>query len=197
MARLRPALLAGVAVLLGLGAALAGQGLYLGAKAALAQALLGHAWAQTRLTGEARRPWPWADSHPVARLQAPAHGIDQVILADSTPRTLAFGPGHMPGTARPGEPGASLVSGHRDTHFQFLEKLRAGDRLLIELPAGTHAYRVDHTRVIDLADTPLTLEAGADRLILVTCYPFDNWTAGGTRRYLVYARRMDTMHGWD
>lgn len=190
MARARPTLLAGVALLLGLGAACAGQGLYLGAKAALAQVLLGHAWERTRLTGEAQRPWPWADSHPVARLRAPTLGIDRVILADSTPRTLAFGPGHVPGTARPGEPGVSLVSGHRDTHFRFLENLRAGDRLLIERPAATHAYRVDHVRVIDLAHDRLTLDAGADRLVLVTCYPFDNWTAGGTRRYLVYARRI-------
>lgn len=188
MARWRPALLAGLALLFGLGAASAGQGLYLGAKATLAQVLLGHAWERTRLTGEVHRPWPWADSHPVARLRVPAHGIDQIILGDSTPRSLAFGPGHVPGTARPGDRGASLVSGHRDTHFQFLEYLQPGDRLLIERPAATHAYRVDRVRILDLAQDHLTLDAGSDRLVLVTCYPFDNWTADASRRFLVYAR---------
>lgn len=190
MARTRPALFAGVALLLGLGVALAGHGLYLPAKAALAQILLGHAWERTRLTGVARQPWPWADSHPIARLHVPAHGIDQVVLSDSSPRNLAFAPGHVPGTARPDEAGTSLISGHRDTHFRFLQHLRAGDRLLVERSTGTHAYQVDHVRILDLASENLTLDAGADRLVLVTCYPFEDWTAGGTRRYLVYARRV-------
>lgn len=188
--RARPALLTGVALLFGVGAVLAGQGLYLSAKAALAQVLLSHAWERAQITGDAYRPWPWADTHPVARLRVPAHGVDQVILADSSARSLAFGPGHVPGTARPGEPGPSLVSGHRDTHFRFLAALRAGDDLLIEHPGATHTYRVDRVRVIDLAGERLALSTGTDRLVLVTCYPFDDWTAGGSRRYLVYARRI-------
>lgn len=188
MVRSRRALLAGLALLFALGAGLAGEGLYLSAKARLAQFLLNHAWDRTLTGAEARPPWPGADTHPVARLRVPARGIDQIILADSSARSLAFGPGHVPGTARPGEPGPSLISGHRDTHFRFLEDLRVGDELVVERPGGTSRYVVSRFRIIDIDRAPLVLGSGADQLVLATCYPFRDWTAGGSQRYLVYAR---------
>ena len=49
---------------------------------------------------------------------------------------MAFGPGHLDGTPRPGEPGNAVVSGHRDTHFAFLRRLREGDAILVERPDG-------------------------------------------------------------
>lgn len=188
MVRSRRAPVAGLVLLFALGAGLAGEGLYLSAKARLAQILLNHAWDRTLAGAEARTPWPGADTHPVARLRVPARDIDQIILADSSARSLAFGPGHVPGTARPGEPGPSLISGHRDTHFRFLEDLRVGDELVVERPGGTSRYVVNGFRIIDIDRAPLVLDSSADQLVLATCYPFRDWTAGGLQRYLVYAR---------
>ena len=55
-----------------------GSGLWIQAKAELAQVLLERAWEKT-LAGEARaRPWPWADTWPVARLRIPSSGVDQI-----------------------------------------------------------------------------------------------------------------------
>jgi sortase A len=181
-------LLAGLALLFALGAGLAGEGLYLSAKARLAQFLLNHAWDRTLAGAQTRPPWPGADTHPIARLRVPARGIDRIILADSSARSLAFGPGHVPGTARPGEPGPSLISGHRDTHFRFLQDLRLGDELVVERTGGTSRYVVSGFRVIDIDRAPLVLDSGADQLVLATCFPFRDWTAGGSQRYLVYAR---------
>ena len=43
------------------------DGLWIQAKAWLARGLIAHAWSRT-LQGEARaKPWPWADTWPVAR----------------------------------------------------------------------------------------------------------------------------------
>lgn len=188
-----------IAVLtLGLGTALAGHGIYLAAKARLAQALLSHAWEQTRRTGTPHRPWPWADTQPVARLRVPRYGIDEIVLAGSSGRTLAFGPGLVPGTSLPGGRGLSMISGHRDTHFQFLEDLRVGDALYIQRagrrPDATYRYVVTRFMTIDLRKSVPALDPTADQLVLVTCYPFHQWTAGGPGRYLVIARPAPQRH---
>src|SRR5512134_469774 len=114
---LRVLVLAGVAI----GLWQVGQGGWIYAKALLAQHMLQHAWART-LAGEREvRPWPWADTWPVARLRVPVHGIDLIVLDGVSGRTLAFGPGHAGGSAPPGAPGTAIISGHRDTHFRFLQ----------------------------------------------------------------------------
>src|SRR4029078_417855 len=69
-----------------------GNGVYIYAKAQLAQVLLHRAWDR-RATGSAVKPWPWADTHPIARLIIPARAADILVLAGASGRTLAFGPG--------------------------------------------------------------------------------------------------------
>ena len=83
------------------------------------------------------KPWPWADTHPVARLIVPAHRVELLVLAGANGRTLAWGPGHVEGTAAPGDAGNAVVTAHRDTHFAFLRDLVPGDRIVVETPAGT------------------------------------------------------------
>src|SRR6476620_7642942 len=119
----------GIAVLLRLGFWQAGHGAWIHAKAQLAQYLLQRAWTRT-LEGERdARPWPWADTWPVARLRVPAHGVDLIVLDGVSGRTLAFAPGHASGSPVPGEMGTSVISGHRDTHFRFLGALKPDDEI--------------------------------------------------------------------
>lgn len=174
-------------------ALLGGQSLWIWAKACLAQRLLTAAWAETRLAGDHRRPWPWADTYPVARLRVEALDVEQIVLAGASGRTLAFGPGHLDGSAAPGEPGACILSGHRDTHFAFLERLMPGD--LVELEDANRAvatYRVVETKIIDLQRTRNTVRVAGDgaRLVLLTCYPFGSMQPGGPLRYLVFATKV-------
>ena len=93
---------------------------YIHSKASLAQVLIRRAWAKASKKGDLPKPWPWADTAPVARLISRTHDVDLVVLAGSSGRTLAFGPGHITGTALPGSHGNSAIGGHRDTHFHFL-----------------------------------------------------------------------------
>jgi sortase A len=79
-----------------------GAAAYIHAKALLAQALLARAWDRTLAGERAVRPWPWADMHPIARLRAPAHGRDLIVLDGASGQALAFGPAHIVGTALPG-----------------------------------------------------------------------------------------------
>ena len=181
-----------IVVLVGVGTWQLGWGVWIHVKARLAQHLLQRAWART-LAGERDvKPWPWADTWPVARLTAPAHGVDLIVLADASGRTLAFGPGHAAGSAMPGAAGVAIVTGHRDTHFAFLARVRAGDALVLDIPRRAPAvFRVRETTVVDARTAVVASDDAVSALVLLTCYPFDAVTAGGPLRYVVTAERAD------
>lgn len=176
------------AACLAIGLVLSGDALYIHAKALVAQALLHRAWNTTRTTGVPAKPWPWADTTTIARLVAPAQGVDLVVLAGATGRTLAFGPGHHDGSAMPGEAGNVVLSAHRDTHFRFLQAIAVGDALIVEGTGGNQwTYRVREIEVADQRSLRLPRLTPEPSLTLVTCYPFDAVTSGGPLRYVVVA----------
>lgn len=166
-----------------------GTGLWIPAKAWLAQILIARAWEQSMATGKAAAPWPWADTAPVARLLVPRLGIDQIVLAHATGRTLAFGPGHLDGSPAPGEPGLAIVSGHRDTSFRFLADIAVGDEVRIQRADGAwKKFRVTAGAVLDERNARLPLLVnGPARLALTTCFPFDAIAPGGPLRYVAWA----------
>jgi sortase A len=177
-----------IVALLGSGLWLLGHGLWIPAKARLAQHLLQQAWARTLAGESAVRPWPWADTWPVARLRLPAHGVDLIVLDGVSGRTLAFGPGHMPGTPLPGGGGVAVIAGHRDTHFRFLRDVQAGDEIVVEVPGRPRArFRVRARSVVDARTAVVAAASDAREVVLVTCYPFDALRRGGPLRYIVLA----------
>jgi len=161
---------------------------YIHAKAGLAGYLLRSSWQEALEKGDTVRPWPWADTWPVARLIIPEHKIDLVVLEGDSGNVLAFGPGHMMLSSLPGQPGNAIISGHRDTSFRFLEWVRVGDRITLQTREGSMVFfRVVATQVIDAAVLDMNVEADIPLLTLVTCYPFDAVVPGGPQRYLVFA----------
>jgi len=150
--------------------------------------LLHAAWAKTQDSGLPAKPWPWADMHPVARLIAPAQDADLLVLSGASGRTLAFGPGHLSGSAIPGDPGNSVITAHRDTHFRFLQRLAAGDTLMVEGRNGARRhFHVLRTYVADYRALNIPRDTLQPTLTLVTCYPFDAINPGGPLRYVVVA----------
>lgn len=186
--RLRALLALGCATV---GLALAFDAGWIHAKAALAQVLLERAWTRTTMDGGAHRPWPWADTQPVARLSVPRLERNQIVLAGDSGRTLAFGPGWAEASAPPNGSGITVVSGHRDTHFAWLKELVVGDIVSIDTRGASANYRVTGARVVDADKERIDVEQDDDALLLVTCWPFDAVVAGGTLRYVVTARRLD------
>ena len=165
-----------------------GQGVWIHLKARLAQHLLQRAWARTQAGASDVVPWPWADTVPVARLRVPVHGVDLIVLDGVSGRTLTWGPGHAASSARPGAPGTAIVSGHRDTHFRFLERLRPGDEVVVETPAGGPVrFVVRASTVVDARTAVVRRDADGAALVLLTCYPFDGIRPGGPLRYAVAA----------
>jgi len=181
-----------LSLLLILGAGgLLGQSAWIEAKAWLAQSLIERAWRHSLDEARPVRPWRWADTWPVARLTVPRLGLERMVLAGVSGRTLAFGPGWAEGTAKPGAPGRTLLAGHRDTHFRFLAELVDGDWLLLQTPQGdTRRYRVVEQSVVEADRGGLMQTGDESELLLLTCYPFDSPVPGGSQRYLVRAVPM-------
>ena len=160
------------------------------AKAALAQHLIAASWKSARASGLPTRPWPGADHAPIARLTVPRRGIELFVLDQATPRALAFGPGHVSGTATPASPGNVVIVAHRDTHFAFLRDLVPGEAIELEAMRGNARYRVRSTSVVHESQTEVLAPGEAARLTLITCFPFDAVRPGTPLRYVVVAERI-------
>ena len=159
------------------------------AKAWMAPLLIERAWQRSLNDGgRPVKPWPWADTWPVARLTVPEQGIELLVLAGDSGNALAFGPGLAPYSTPPGVRGVAVIAGHRDTHFTFLRHARVGDNLLLETADGVlHKYRVKAARVVDSDREQISTDDQRQALLLVTCYPFDTLRVGGPLRYAVRA----------
>ncbi|MEO0961206.1 MAG: class GN sortase [Pseudomonadota bacterium] len=182
--------LAAGALLLSGSAALAGS-LYIEAKAFVGQVLLERAFAQTLETGQPTKPWDWADTWPVARVIAPAHNESAIVLAGASGEAMAWGPGHMAGTPKPGDNGISIIAAHRDTHFAFLEQVMPGDAISVTNADGSrHAFRVTGTRIVRWDQSGIDPVAPGKKLALVTCYPFNARTQGPLR-YVVMTEKIE------
>jgi len=180
--------LLGVCLLLAGGQQLAAAGV-IKAKAWLAPVLIERAWEESLARKGSVPPWPWADTWPIARLRVPAAGVNLLVLAGDSGNALAFGPGHARASAQPGHSGTVVIGGHRDTHFAFLGELKPTMMLYLEAADGvTRSYRVEASTIVDASTHRLAVHDPQDRLLLVTCYPFDALRAGGPLRYVVTAR---------
>lgn len=179
-------------VLLAAAMVMAANAAWLPAKAALAQQLLQSSWRSAQADGGVHRPWPWADTHAVARLVQPRLGVSQVVLAGDSGRPLAFGPGWAESSAAPGSGiGTTIISGHRDTHFAWLRDLRRGDTLTLETPQGPREFTVAALQVVDSRQHRIATGDDGASLVLVTCWPFDAVAPRGPMRYVVTLARVE------
>ena len=176
-------------------AAPAADAAYMLLKAQLAQYLISRAWSDTAPSTEGDRPhdfkpWPWADTHPVARLKITELNLDTWVLNGSSGTTLAFGPGLTEGSANIGENGLVMIGAHRDTHFRNLDQVQVGHTIkLQDTDRRWHTYEVTHLGIADSRVDRLPVTEDAPRLALITCYPFDTLSVGGPLRYVVEAQK--------
>ena len=180
-------------VLLAGGLLLSGHGLWIMAKAELAQLLLDRAFAQSLATGRPVKPWSWADTWPVARIEVPRLGLARIVLDGGSGQALAFAPGHLHGSAVPGERGTAVYAAHRDTHFRFLGRLRPGDRLDVSTSDGRRiSFGVTGARIVRWDRFAIDPHAHPS-LALVTCWPLDS-IRHGPLRYVVHAEQMPARY---
>jgi sortase A len=166
------------ALLLFAGACLFGRALYMHAKAEVAGILVRRAWEQSVRSGRSQVPWPWADTHPIARIRIPRLRYDEIVLEGASPRTLAFGPAHLLNGTGLGEAGNLVLAGHRTSWFEPLQAVAQGDAIQIQWfnahrgGLQERTYTVNMISVVDPQDTSLLAPTPDDALTLITCYPF-------------------------
>lgn len=116
-------------------------------------------------------------------------GLHVVFVYGTAPRDLARGPGLYAGDYLPGENRLVYLAGHRTTHgapFLQLDKLRAGDSIVLALPYGTFRYRVTGHRIVPARAVWVLRSHRREQLILQTCHP----RFSASHRYLVYAEPL-------
>ncbi len=123
----------------------------------------------------------------IGRLAIPRLGIGSLVVQGTDATSLEKGPGHYPSTALPGLGRTVAIAGHRTTFlapFRRLDALRAGDRIVLNMPYGSFIYVVQFHRVVSPTAWSITRNAGYDRLVLSACDPLFS----AARRLVVFAR---------
>jgi sortase A len=136
-----------------------------------------------------------AEGAVIGTLSIPRIGLMTVVLEGVTDKDLKIAPGHVPGTAIPGDPGNVGIAGHRDTFFRPLRLIRIGDSIVITTVRGEERYRVESTEIVDPTDVQVLNPTPNASLTLVTCYPF-YYVGSAPKRFIVHAEQL-VEHGED
>jgi len=131
--------------------------------------------------------------HPgaaIARLSIPRLDAVLYVVEGDDNRDLKRGPGHLIGSAMPGQDGNCVIAGHRDTHFRVLKNIQKGDEILLTRNGETWRYRVDELSIIAPDNLSPLQPSHAPVLNLITCYPF-NYLGSAPKRFIVHAQLED------
>ena len=112
--------------------------------------------------------------------------LSVVVLEGSDDATLKLGPGHIEDTAYPGEEGNIGITGHRDTHFRPLRRIRLKDVITLKTKASTTRFVVNSITIIDPTEMDALDPTPETALTIVTCYPFE-FVGSAPKRFIIRA----------
>jgi len=164
---------------------------YTDRKAAAAQEELFRNWEERPAPSEQGNV---AVGDGIARIIAPSIGLDAIVvelwgLDDAA--NLKRGPGHIPETAYPGQPGNCVISGHRTTYgapFRHIEQLANGDEIILVTAENEYTYEVYDQRIVLPTDLTVLEQSGEPKLTLTACHP---WYSAA-ERIVVIARLVES-----
>jgi sortase A len=153
---------------------------------------------QTDLRNELQREWTASAPAPkkdprkavpkrvapgkaLAVMDIPRIELDNKVIVEGVSRDdLRKGPGHVPSTVLPGQPGTFGVSGHRTTYgapFYRLNELGKGDTITVVTREAIYTYTITRTAIVRPTDTQVLDNVfGPDNkpkatITLTTCHP--------------------------
>jgi sortase A len=137
-----------------------------------------------------------------AVVRIPRFGTDYArpVLEGTGRPVLAVGVGHYVGTAGPGQVGNFALAGHRTTYgrpFHDVDRLRDGDRVVVETKGAVHVYEVTSREVVRPSDVeviaPVPGDPGARPttalITLTSCHP----RYSATERFVVHGRLVESV----
>lgn len=135
------------------------------------------------------------EATPIGSLSIPAIGLRTRVYEGVNEEALLDGPGHWPGTPGFGQPGNTVLSGHRSTQtrpFLYLDRLSAGDTITITQGSQRFRYAVDDVTIVPQRGyVPYVLQEPANpRTRMVTLFACNPLTAH-YERIVVRARALD------
>ena len=172
---------------------------WLPVKAWLSQELISYSWQkslqQQRVSTNKTmiKPWPWADTFPIAELSFKRIKKNIVVLNGGDPTTLAFSAGAVAPFNQTNSTTPFVVAGHRDSHFAFLKEIRMKDVISMTDQNGqSQLYQVEAIDIVDasLGNLPITDNDNDNSLILITCYPFNSISEEANERYVITAKLL-------
>lgn len=135
---------------------------------------------------------------PFAQLSIPAVEGEYVVVAGADRDALRKGPGHIPDTELPGQPGTFAVAGHRTTYggpFNALDQLQAGDDLVVETKYAVFTYKVTGIDIVEPSEVEVLEDVtGEDgqvksQIVLSTCHP----EFSAAQRLIVFGELSDAQ----
>ena len=116
------------------------------------------------------------DGDALTRIKIPALGVDTVVVEGTSASALRAGAGHYPDTPLPCEDGNVGIAGHRTTYgkpFANVDRLKAGDEIILETPIGTCVYKVRGAPTIHSPRdwSVVTNDPSKSELTLTSCHP--------------------------
>jgi LPXTG-site transpeptidase (sortase) family protein len=161
---------------------------------------LEHEWAQQQRQQQAQPLAKTSTVHAapavvkddgLTRLSIPSIDFDAVVVEGSDHKALLLGPGHMEDTPDPGEPGNSVISGHRDTFFRHIHELEKGDEILVQRDGRTFHYEVTGKHIVQPDDVSVLDPTKDAELTLITCYP-TYYIGPAPKRLVVTSKLVDS-----
>src|SRR6266851_4492762 len=125
----------------------------------------------------------------IGRLRVPRMGVNMLLVNGTDHETLKKGPGRDERTFMPGENRLVYIAGHRTTYlapFSHIDRLRAGDRVTIEVPYGTFIYAVTRHRIVKSTDLSVLRSPRHEVVELQACHP----RFFASHRYIAYAKLL-------
>ena len=123
----------------------------------------------------------------IGRIIVPRLGLNMVLVNGTDHTSLMKGPGRDQRSYMPGQGQLVYIAGHRTTYlapFAHIDRLRAGDRIKLEMPYATFVYSVTGHRIVGSGDMSVLRSHGREVVELQACHP----RFFATHRYIVFGR---------
>jgi sortase A len=134
------------------------------------QALLEKEFVPALLNGIAPVGYPIEAGASIALLEIEDIDVRRVVVEGTRAEDLAKGPGHLVGSAIPGQPGTSAILGRSSRYgsaFARLDELQAGQEITVTTAQGEHTYEVVDSTVRSANDSA-AFTGERNMLLLIT-----------------------------